>query len=316
MRGQASSVGVGTAFGTFGELLQGALPENDLDFMVTFPISRWTVATFRRTGAGEPLVVTPAHKDKSRRLAELVMREHGGGHGGILSLDSDLPEGKGFASSSADLVATARAVGDALGLRFDEHAIESFLRRIEPSDGVMYAGVVAFYHREVRLRERLGFLPPLTIVVHDEGGEVDTLQFNQLPKLFSEADKREYAHLLQTLSGAVRSGDVATVGQVATRSAELNGKRRRRQDFAALSRICQEAGGLGLVVTHSGTALGLLLSDNDADCASKVQYSLRACAALPGSVSVMHSLSVADHDRRHSLHRAVTPQGTPKHALS
>jgi uncharacterized protein involved in propanediol utilization len=298
---QVDNVGVGAAFGTFGELLQGVLYENDLDFMVTFPISRWTVATFRRTANGDPLLVTPPHKHKSRQLAEFIMRERNNGRGGILTLDSDLPEGKGFASSSADLVATARAIGDALGIRFEEATIESFLRRIEPSDGVMYAGVAAFYHREVRLREQLGFLPPLTIVAHDEGGEVDTVGFNQLPKPFSEADKREYGYLLETLSGAVRSGDLVTVGQVATRSTELNRKLRHRQDFDAMWRVCQEVDGLGLAVTHSGTALGILISDDDDDYAAKIRHALGACTALPGTASVVHSLSVADHDHRRRL---------------
>ncbi|MEU2260959.1 hypothetical protein ABZ557_11885 [Streptomyces sp. NPDC019645] len=36
--------------------------------------------------------------------------------GGVPTVDSVIPEGKGLAGSSADLVATARAVGQALGL--------------------------------------------------------------------------------------------------------------------------------------------------------------------------------------------------------
>lgn len=37
----------GTAFGSFGELLQGVLPDDDVDFLVTFPIDRGSRVRFR-----------------------------------------------------------------------------------------------------------------------------------------------------------------------------------------------------------------------------------------------------------------------------
>src|SRR4029079_11819053 len=101
-----------------------------------------------------------------------------------LELESNIPIGKGLASSSADLVATARAIDDCFKLGMSEEILKMFLRQIEPTDGVMYPGVVSFYHRQVQLREFLGQLPGLTIVSIDEGGEVDTVEFNKIPKPF------------------------------------------------------------------------------------------------------------------------------------
>jgi L-threonine kinase len=70
-----------------------------------------------------------------------MLRRHGLPGGGTLILQSRLPEGKGHASSSADLVATVRAT-DATGVTPTRRQIESMLATIEPSDGVMYSGVV------------------------------------------------------------------------------------------------------------------------------------------------------------------------------
>jgi uncharacterized protein involved in propanediol utilization len=154
----------------------------------------------------------------------------------------------------------------------------------------MYPGIVAFYHREVRLRERLGFLPPLTVVAHDEGGAVDTIRFNRIPKPFDDADKREYARLLAALAEAVRAGDLAGVGRVATRSAVMNTKLRPRRDFDAVHRLCRDVDGIGLVLAHSGTTLGILLADSDPERAAKVDYVRQACAGMPGGVSVHRSL--------------------------
>ncbi|MFJ8113620.1 kinase [Streptomyces sp. NPDC096132] len=283
--------GVGTAFGTFGELLQGVLYENGLDFLVTFPISRFSTATFRPGSESEEVQVVPAGKHKSRLLASRLLRAFGHHGGGLLEVASDLPVGKGFASSSADLVATARAVADAFGTRLEESRIEALLRDIEPSDGVMYPGVVTYYHKEVRLRERLGFLPPLTVVGLDEGGMVDTVSFNRRVKPFTDADRREYGDLLSTLSQAVRDGDLYTVGAVATRSAEMNAKLLPKSQFEALRVICRKVGGLGLVAAHSGTTLGILLAE-EPECGSGLVERTRAlCEALPGTVTVYRSLS-------------------------
>lgn len=286
------SVGRGTAYGTFGELLQGVLFENGLDFLVTLPIAQFSTAIFHARADDDEVRVVPGPKAKSRLLAERILRAYAPRVGGLLQLSSTLPVGKGFASSSADLVATARAVADALGIVIDERTLEDFLRDIEPSDGVMYSGVVAYYHREVRLRERLGFLPPLLIVGHDEGGMVSTIEFNRRPKSLTDADKREYDDLLRTLTRAVREVDLPTLGAVATRSTEKNAKLLPRNHLADLKRICATAGGLGVVAAHSGTMLGILFAD-DEDGAAAARKARELCQQLPGTVSVHRSLGSA-----------------------
>ncbi|MFI9123659.1 kinase [Streptomyces bikiniensis] len=285
--------GTGIANGTFGELLQGVLPENDLDFLVTFPITLASVAEFWPDVQRRGVVVHPAGKQKSRRIAERILDVLGHDFGGILELTSNIPEGKGLASSSADLVATARAVGDAFGRHFSEAEIESFIRGIEPSDGVMYPDIVAFYHREVRLRHRLGQLPSLSIVAHDTGGTVDTLQFHKIEKHFTDAEKQEYGRLLSTLTDAVQAQDLAIIGEVTTRSAEMNLKFLPRDDFNQLRRICHEVEGLGLVQAHSGTTLGILLPEGLNDHAERVAHITKACRLLPGTVQLYRSLGFA-----------------------
>ncbi|MFE2752889.1 kinase [Actinosynnema sp. NPDC059335] len=285
-------IGHGRAFGTFGELLQGVLPEEERDFLVTLPITEYSSARFELTGEHDPVVVTPPNKDKSRLLVERMLATGGHRGGGVLELAGRLPEGKGLASSSADLVATARAVAAALEQPLDAVAIEGFLRHIEPTDGVMHDGIVAFYHREVRLRERLGCLPVLTIVGVDEGGQVDTVRHNRVPKPYSARDRAEYAELLDALTAAVRGHDLAAVGAVSTRSAELSTKVRPRPLLASLRRIGAEVDALGLVIAHSGTVIGVLIADHDPAREDKVRFVVEQCRGLSGTVSLHTSLCV------------------------
>ncbi|GAA3716104.1 kinase [Streptomyces tremellae] len=279
--------GAGCACGTFGELLQGVLP-GGADFLVTFPISLGSRAWFRYIPDG-PLKVFPSHKTKSLRLARAMCEAQGAVGGGSLVLDSGLAVGKGLASSSADLVATARAVGGALGCDTSPAAVEGWLRPIEPTDGVMHPGIVAFEHRAVRLRASLGTLPPATVVAVDEGGRLDTVAFNRRPAHRTPAQRHEYGRLLSDLTAAVGDGDLARVGAVATRSAVLNQRLAPKRNLDAMIRISAGTGALGVVCTHSGTMLGLLLDEGDPDHRHRLPAVVAACSRLPGATTVFRS---------------------------
>ena len=290
--------GVGRCFGTFGELIQGALPsdvrsgddESGGAFMVTLPVSRWSVAVFR-PDRGESVRVHPHEKDKSRAVAVRLLARRGLPRGGALSLGSGLPVGTGMASSSADMVAAARAIGDAYGFTPQPAELEELMRGIEPTDGVMYDECVAFDHRAVRLRARLGPLPPLTIVGLDEGGTVDTIEFNQLPKHYAAHERDEYAALLTRARTAIRTGDAETLGRLATRSAVMNQRLRLKRLLHDALAISRRTGALGVVAAHSGTKLGVLLADTDPDYRFKLGLVLEACHEICGQISVDYTLA-------------------------
>jgi uncharacterized protein involved in propanediol utilization len=274
-----TNVGFGQCFGTFGELLQGVLPD-DRNFLVTLPITQYATARF--VPEAEPGIrVLPPHKLKSRRLAEELSRTYAGHQGGSLILDSELPEGKGLASSSADMVATALAIQDALGFSISADDLASLMASIEPTDGVMFPGIVSFHHREGVRRQSLGHLPSMTIVALDEGGCVDTVSFNRRPQLFSHTEKLEYAHLLETMEAAVMNQDLVTIGQCATHSAEMNQKVLRKRHLDLFLDLCRSHSALGVVVAHSGTCIGLLLDRSSANYPAQlaaVRGALSGCA--------------------------------------
>jgi L-threonine kinase len=183
-------------------------------------------------------------------------------------------------------------VGGVLGLDTSASAIEDWLRQIEPTDGVMHPGAVAFEHRRVRLRAVLGPLPGLTVVAVDEGGQIDTVAFNQLPKPFSAPEKDEYAALLDRLTEAVRAGDPAAIGAVATRSAVLNQRLATKRSLDPMLAVSADAGALGVVCAHSGTMLGVLLADDDPAYPRRLAQVRAACARLSPRVCLFRSLPV------------------------
>jgi len=131
----------------------------------------------------------------------------------------------------------------------------------------------------------LGYLPPLTIVGLDEGGQVDTVEFNARPRPFDRARRAEYENLLFDLERAVASNDLRSLGEISTRSAVLNQEILPKTHLDLLLDMSRRYEALGVVVAHSGTHLGLLLDPDAADLCQSVpaiiseltQYSANVC---------------------------------------
>lgn len=282
--------GVGVANGTFGELLQGALRNNDDHFLVTLPIQKFSIARFTPDASTQRITVTPAHKTKSLKLARKLLNHYGVSIGGQLSIESELPEGKGLASSSADLVATVRALEATLGHTIPTDLLLAVLRTIEPTDGVMYHEFVTFFHRKVELGRRLGFPSRLKVVAIDEGGQIDTIEYNKHNYLFSDEECAEYAALLASLESAIRSNDLERLGRITTRSAILNQKRNPNRYLDRVIATGEETHALGVVVAHSGSCLGLLFPNEPAR-ERQIARAKTLLAELTDQVFTVESLS-------------------------
>jgi uncharacterized protein involved in propanediol utilization len=283
------SVAIGSANGTFGEILQGILP-NDDHFLVTFPInclSRCIIIKYD----SPTLEIYPPHKKKSLLLAEHILKHFNLSLRGKMIIKSDISEGKGLASSSADMVATSRALESMLNIKISNDLLLYFLRQIEPTDGVMYPGFVSFYHRKVELRENLGHLPAMTIVGIDEGGMIDTIEYNKKNKSFNTDDMKRYEVLLNQVSTAIHAADLKTIGLIATKSALLNQNHNPKKYLQAIMDICETVKGLGVLVAHSGTCIGIIFDNSDSHYRDKVQQATASLRELNPIVMTYESIN-------------------------
>jgi uncharacterized protein involved in propanediol utilization len=260
-------------------------------FLVTLPIDLHSHASFTVSSETAHLSVWPESSWKVLSGVTALLRRHDLPVRGQLRLQSDIPRGKGLASSTADLVAACRAVASHYSLPLDVDVLEATLRDIEPSDGVMYEGIVAYRHREGRLLQDLGPVPALTLVAVDEGGEIETLSHNACSLAYSDSERDEYAELLAQLRHALEGDDVEGLGAVATRSALLNQRLLPKRWFDAMRNIAREVHAAGVVAAHSGTYLGIMIDASGAQHDAQVRRATALITDMNLTPRVFRSLA-------------------------
>lgn len=247
-------VGFGLAHGTLGELIQGKIQMQP--FLITCPINRYAVARF--VPSNRPDISGPRHKTKSL-LALSILQKLINGDGGELYLSSNIPVGKGMASSSADIVATCRAYAAAHQVELPPTAISRIASSVEPTDGVMYDRIIMYDHMRGRFIRSFGQMDSLMILSVDTGGEVDTVAFHRSADIaYTKSEQKLLAQALEMLCRGFRTRSSCLVGEAATLSARVNQRFLLKPNLERFISFAKDRGAAGVVVAHSGTVMGIL----------------------------------------------------------
>lgn len=252
-------MGKGTCNGTFGELVQGVLDSRP--FLVTMPINQLkSVATFLPSPQSTR-IMGPIGKNKAITACKMLLKLFQIECGGTLTIDSNIPEGKGMASSSADIIAAMRSVADSFNLYISEELISQIAIEIEPTDGVMYEEAVAYDFINGKIIVPLGPVPPYHLVAVDFGGVVDTIAFNKIPKDYSSNDKKMFVKAYELVKKGIKNSDLSLLCVASTISSTINQKYLPKPIFSRIERLAHSYDG-GVVVAHSGTVMGILVEPN------------------------------------------------------
>ena len=248
--------------GTCGELVQGFI--DGRDFLVNCPIDLYAHAhaTFS-TQAGLHLADADRFS-KIRDAIALAEYEWGFNVSHSLRLESDIPRGKGMASSTADLTAALCAITLSCQRQISPRMFASLLTEIEPSDCVHFQGIAHVNHLTGDLIETLPMPQGLRVLVVDCGGEIDTIGFDRAKaRGVYLQHKAQIAGALDLLTRGLQAQRNDWVAQAATQSAALSQLIHHKPQFDEMVRLAQDAGALGVNCAHSGSVLGLLYAASD-----------------------------------------------------
>lgn len=233
--------------GSCGELLQGW--HDGEPFLVTCPIARYTAV--RASASLQGLV---GLGEKSRCALQLYLREAGIGSLPFgLQLTSELPRGKGMASSSADIAAVLAAASLALGQPLAPETILRIAVQVEPTDAVFLPGIVCLNQVTGRVQRVYRGLSYPLLTVFDTGGTIDTADCHACAGQAEENGPHPWARLLEAVAEGERR-----MAEAATQSALWNQARLPKDALEALLQQARGIGALGLVAAHSGTVIGVI----------------------------------------------------------
>ncbi len=241
--------------GHFGELVQGRLGPDGPVALVTLHRNSLVTKVSYAPATG-PLMIETVPNEKIRRIAKWMLEEAGRADmGGVLKLERTADPGNGVGSSTADLLGTLRVIGSAIGRKLPPEEEAALCLEVEGAvDPLMFETPVVFASREGRVIDRLGPMPDMRVVGIFAGPPQRTDP--------DDCDFPDVSSLITELSDAVAADDLDRLGEIATRSAELNQVRNPNPAWLEMRSIAQSTGAAGVVVAHTGPAIGVLISQS------------------------------------------------------
>jgi len=273
--------------GTCGELFQGTL--DGVSCLVSCPIDRYArIRVTARPGKGLSL---PGEMSKTRRALEMFMesRSPAGRNLAVERLEA-LPEGKGYASSTADILSALACAASLAGISLPPEEASAIALSVEPTDSIAWPGLALLDHREGRIMRYLGPPPPLSVLVLDWGGTVDTEEFNRRDSraVLSALAPLHREAFSQVLRG-VEQGDPEVLGRGASLSARASARLLEKPRLDECFALCSQLDGYGVCVAHSGTLYGILLPSGAEGREGEI-FETAARRLSPGWEGRVHSL--------------------------
>lgn len=232
--------------GTCGELAQGFYRGEPI--LITCPIEKFSTATVSDEFAGIEGLGSKSLLMLEKVLGHFEMEDFKLG----LRLTSELPRGKGMASSSADIAAVAQAVALSLRKKLSPDELGKLCAEIEPTDGIFYSGVVAMNPLTGQLVKKIRAQEKFQIAVFDYGGEVDTLKLDRRSNF-------EFPALDDTINF-----------ELIKKSAQANQKILPKRGLVELMNLAETLDAVAVNVAHSGTVTGIFFRAYDLHVAEKI----------------------------------------------
>ncbi len=267
--------------GSCGELIQGSFKGED--FLVSCPINLYTKATAyfgdSRPGLNNQVLINKKivnsfagyeieeiSTERTKKAAAELLRYYNISGGRIkIDISSELIPGIGMASSTADISAAAAAVMLLLRNKVDFGLLKKICLELEPTDSVFLSGIRIFDHRQGRRDIFLSSEADIDILLFKEKGVVDSLEFNQLPDLFSQntAKEKVLKKSLRLIKTGLKTGNYYLLGRGSTISALAHQELLFKENLDKLLKITVGSDQIyGLNIAHSGTVTGILIKQD------------------------------------------------------
>lgn len=248
--------------GSVGEIIQGKY--NGIDVLLSCPINLYT----------EIILSDEKERDnereyiKSYRFIDNILDKWGYRNWKIaLSINSTIPKGKGFASSTADLSAIYNGLLRLIDRKFNQEELIKHCLKIEPTDSIIFDKATIFDYKEGKVTEKVGNYFKFHVLCFIGENVVDTVEYNskELQPL------KKIDDLLGELREAFEDKDIKKLAKVSTESIIRNQHRLKYNILVEVLEINNLLGGLGIIGAHSGDMLGIIFDNIDEEKMKRIK---------------------------------------------
>lgn len=245
-------------YSRIGELMQGIQPDGTSFLVSGLPSRTFFSEAILEEGTGQRDL--PPKADLALSLLLLEHEQRTGRKPAVLAdrdlrIHSNIPAGKGLASSSADVLSVLCLVNDHLQTGFTREELYGLACRVEPTDPCLSDDTVLF-RQHSGITERVFPLPPLTLSYFDAAPEwkIDTLD---VQRPWQQGAGAFFASLIRRFRQAADEADYETLFDCVSASALYNQSVISLPRFEEYYQLAREEKA-GIMVAHSGTIIGLL----------------------------------------------------------
>lgn len=178
-----------------------------------------------------------------------------------LNIDSNIPVGKGMASSTADIGATIKATLSLIDKDLSSEEICKLAAEIEPTDSIFIDKNSIFNPLSGTVIKYLGNLTNAKVIILEPNKMLDTMKirlrkdYNTLKIENREIIKRSFTILEEGL----KSDNLSLVGEACTLSSLANENIEKKEYLSEIIKISKKCGAYGVNIAHSGTVIGILI---------------------------------------------------------
>ena len=244
-----------------GEFVQGILGNEE--YLSSYAIDMFSIASLEEKKEDINL-----GSKKSRKAIEKVFEKFNipieESKNISLDLKSNIPIGKGMASSTADIGATIKATLSILNKKLNDEEISLIASEIEPTDSIILYKNSIFNPLNGRVKKYLSSFDNGRVIVLEPKEVLETKIIRSNPnylniKLENRSIIKKSFNLLEK---GLKNNDLKLIGEACTLSSLANENIHKKPYLNEIIEISQSMNAYGVNIAHSGTVIGILIDKN------------------------------------------------------
>lgn len=244
-----------------GEFVQGILDNEE--YLSSYAIDMFSIASLEEKKEDINL-----GSKKSRKAIEKVFEKFNipieESKNISLDLKSNIPIGKGMASSTADIGATIKATLSILNKKLNDEEISLIASEIEPTDSIILYKNSIFNPLNGRVKKYLSSFDNGRVIILEPKEILETKIIRSNPnylniKLENKSIIKKSFNLLEK---GLKNNDLKLIGEACTLSSLANENIHKKPYLNEIIEISQSMNAYGVNIAHSGTVIGILIDKN------------------------------------------------------